>query len=357
MIQLIGILFVIALMGVIVFFNQPTDDEEVTEDETGTNTEPGTDPVAENTAEFDGYFEEENPVFTDNEAPSLANYKPLQKREYTARIIHIFGNEFIDPKVFNGSDGALEGVATDIQNVWEYYKNLSLKTADAYFNVFGEQFGLNIWRDTTSRKTATMASLKGVVDCMVQSFATHQGLLLFKQISSGHGTQVWKRGDDADNYSEAYVCYNGCVLDDDFRAYLGTVLDDRFDVVIEADRCFSGGLAKGFISSGRKPKALRMSDAEGAPVFVFTKSKTPPKTKPRIKFLAACSENETAADLGVERGGAYLFTTYNLLKKANGNISYADLIAKTRDGCKIWQTPRLFNGDGKKTWSDEVKVE
>ena len=162
--MIIAILFTFALMGVIIFFNQPTDDEEVTEDETGTDTEPNTQPVDENTAEFDGYVEEENPVFTDSEAPFLSNDKPLPTREYTARIIHIFANEFIDPKVFNGSDGALEGVATDIQNVWEYYKNLSLKTPGAYFNVFGEQFGLNIWRDSTSRKTATMASLKGIVD-------------------------------------------------------------------------------------------------------------------------------------------------------------------------------------------------
>lgn len=356
MIQTIGILFVIVLMGIIIFLNQP-DDEELTQDETGTDTEPNTEPVDENTAEFDGYVEEENPVFTDNEAPFLSNDKPLPTREYTARIIHVFANEFIDPKVFNGSDGALEGVPTDLKNVWEYYKALSLKTPGNYLNVFGEQFGLNILRDTISGKYATMAALKGSIDTVVKTCVGMEGLFLFKQISSGHGTQVWKRGDDADNYSEAYVCYNGTVLDDDYRAYVNSVLDNRFDVVLENDRCFSGGLAKSFIGRGRKPKALLTFDVKDAPNFVFKADKNLPKTLPRIKFLAACSENETAADLGVERGGAYLFTAYNILKRANGNFSYANLIADTRIACKIWQTPRLFNGDGKKTWSDELKAE
>lgn len=253
---------------------------------------------------------------------------------YVAKILHIIGNEFINPKAY-GSNGALGGVFTDLGNVHDFYVKQG-----GWLNIYGEPLG-NFDRDVLHGEKATASAMKNAI-LQVASTFNIKGKKLFKQYSSGHGSQVFKKGDDQDNYAEVFVLYDQTVEDDEYRRFLQSTLNDSFDVILETDRCFSGGLSKAIL--GATPKSLPANFAEKVPLATFLSAYNISKGC-KIKYISASSENETAGDLGEGVGGSYTSVAYRL-RRAQA-FSYSSFIAACIKNVR-GQKPTLSNANDEK---------
>jgi Caspase domain len=301
-------------------------------------------PETENSENSENDFDEDTPVFNDFEAPTLER---LKAENYNAKVILIIGNEYLDSFQY-GNDGALGGVITDLENVHAFYVKKG-----GWLNIYGEHLG-NFERDVIHEKKATARALYDAVEIAAKYLKLVPGKNIFKIYSSGHGSQRWKRGDDADNYSETYVMYDQVVFDDDFNAYIDEKCNRNIDVLIETDRCFAGGLSRASLHVGVS-KYLPSQITKN--VKAYTRMAKETISKPRKKYLASSAEKETSGDLGAGIGGEYTSKAYDIRRKCADKISYADFISQCRAVVK-GQTPKLANAWKEKTdWRDTVCIE
>jgi Caspase domain len=317
------------------------DDLDMINESDITDSETSNDEVDSETSD-----EVEQPII--DEIPIAEGKPEVEKIDYSAKVICIIGNEFLD-KFQYGNDGALDGVYTDLVNVHTYYKQLG-----GWLNIYGEPLD-NFERDVIHEKDATAEAMFDAVDRSWTVLSKFAGKKLAKFYSSGHGSQKWKMGDDLDNYAETYVLYNKMVVDDDFNAYIDSKFDSSVDVLIETDRCFSGGLSRAGLHVG-VAKFLSPDITKNIDCYHRNSKKGKAVGNVRKKFIASSAENETSGDLGNEFGGEYTSKAYLIRRLKKDNISYADFISEVRKIVK-GQTPKLSNYSKRSTWKDTLRIE
>jgi hypothetical protein len=249
---------------------------------------------------------------------SLFNKKRnLNITNYNCKVALVAYNTFIDEKVFK-SNGYLAGTKTDAYNYSRLFNTLNIR--------------LKVLGDNEATNESIIESLQGIY----LRYKSVDGKKLLCFIKSSHGTQIKNiKDNDKDGKSEAFVNWNGVILDDDFNNFLKKTFDSTWDIFCIFDTCYSGGMSKVSLTNNITPKFLLTKNIKPYEINTFQLD----KSEPNIKYFMAGKENETVNDLGEEKGGAF---SYELFKHYNKELSYTKwfkLVSKSIKG----QTPKLDN--------------
>ncbi|MFN8258487.1 MAG: caspase family protein [Bacteroidales bacterium] len=167
---------------------------------------------------------------------------------------------------------------------------------------------------------------------------------------SGHGTQVLDtNNDEEDFYDEALYVYDSEIVDDDLREIIANV-DNKAQIVVIADSCFSGTVTKAAIPENLKPRFVR---SESVPPTATLKkpflSKVAGMEMVEI-LLSGCNDKEYCYDaiINGKWNGAFTAYTIPLIQK---DLTYNQLYTKIREklpSANYPQTPQLEGSDENK---------
>ena len=276
----------------------------------------------------------------------IDGFKPEVVLKYPTYLLN-FGNSIISKTAY-GSDGKLEGVETDLKRTHQVFKAFGTVK-----NSFGSLLS-TYEKDTFNNKDATTKAFQDAVVRIQALGRAIKGVKLLVIYQSGHGTQIFNGKDnDKDKYSEGRCLYDKVLIDDDTRLFITRTLGSDWRVIMIDDRCFSGGYSKAIRGSKGTPKTFPTIHNETMKAILPIPFAT--KGEALIKYMAACSEKETALDYGAAYGGLYSYVLFDAYAKAQGKISYADATTAARQGCGQEQTPNLSYATGQvhsKLWSD-----
>jgi metacaspase-1 len=167
---------------------------------------------------------------------------------------------------------------------------------------------------------------------------------------SGHGTQVLDTNNDEDDmYDEALYVYDGVIVDDDIREIISNA-NDKAQIVIIADSCFSGTVTKAVITENLKPRFVR---AENVPPAAKLKkaflSKQTGQDMVEI-LLSGCNDKEYSYDANINGKWNGAFTAFTIPLIRN-ELTYNELYVKIREKLpseNYPQTPQLEGSDANK---------
>jgi len=149
---------------------------------------------------------------------------------------------------------------------------------------------------------------------------------------SGHGTHTAdKNKDESDGRDEAWVLWDGLLVDDHIRRFIDS-MHPSASLTIISDSCHSGTMTRSvlglFSEEGYvKPRYLPPEDELEAAMEVTTRNQLlSPKGRQNEVLLTGCNASQYSYDayLGGKYMGAMTYNATNILK-AKGNISFEKL--------------------------------
>jgi metacaspase-1 len=192
-----------------------------------------------------------------------------------------FGLNRISPDVYGGWDGELAGCHNDAYAWRDLAVGRGFEEAEMFL-------------DESATRGVFLEQLKQAA----AELRSGDKLLL---TYSGHGAQMADASEE-DGTNETFCFFDGELVDDDFAALLATFAPG-VEIAALLDCCHSGGLHRTLDRRRNRAMPRKFRERVAPPQRIICGRSMPAETpvKARVLVLAACRENEVAAD-GVGHG-------------------------------------------------------
>lgn len=245
-----------------------------------------------------------------------------------------FGLNHVDPKHYQGWDGALNACVSDAQDM----RALAKKN-----NFAGNTLLLN--------EQATAAALTGSLQDASKKLVKGDILLL---TYSGHGGQVRDtNGDEKDNdrMDETWVLFDREFVDDELYMLWGK-FKAGVRILVLSDSCHSGTVVRdipSFLGGGPRPRAMpravgiKVEHANRAlyrAIQKATRGSEKTKINASVLLISGCMDNQTSMD--GDKNGAFTETLKKVWNGGKFNGNYRKLRDKIVSLMPSTQTPNYY---------------